>query len=75
MGHVALNLKKKIAPGVQAEFRILTRSEYDVVEERLRGLPPIVQTKDGRWKSGVVWLSEPTSNTKLIPVVLVGSGK
>ena len=73
MGHVALNLKKKIAPGVQAEFRILTRGEYDVVEERLHALPPIVQTKDGRWKSGVVWLSEPDSDTKLIPVVLVGN--
>ena len=72
MGHVALNLKKKVAPGVQAEFRILTRKEYNAAKKRLLDLPKLTQAKDGRWQSGVVWLSEPTNETKLLPIVLVG---
>ena len=72
MGHVALNLKKKVAPGVQAEFRILTRKEYNAAKKRLLDLPTLTQAKDGRWQSGVVWLSEPTNETKLLPIVLVG---
>ena len=71
MGHVVLNLKKKIAPGVQAEFRILTRSELEKSRQRLDSIP-LTKSKDGRWSQGVVWLCEVTPNTRLAPVVLVG---
>jgi uncharacterized ferritin-like protein (DUF455 family) len=72
MGHVALRLGKRLAPGTDAEFRILTKSEWDEAQEELASIP-LTQTRDGRWKSGVIWLGEVGDDTKLIPVLLIGS--
>ena len=71
MGHVALNLEKRIAPGVDAEFRILTKAQWDLSHKQLAGIP-LNKLKDGRWKSGVIWLGEVDENTKLIPALLIG---
>ena len=71
MGHVALNLKKRLAPGVEAEFRILTRSQLEPAEDELRKMK-FTRSRDGRWVSGAVWLGEVSDAAKLVPVVLVG---
>jgi uncharacterized ferritin-like protein (DUF455 family) len=71
MGHVALALEKRVASGVRAKFRILTRSEFDVERAALESIP-FEKAKDRRWTSGVVWLNERGSNAKLIPCVVVG---
>lgn len=71
MGHVALNLEKRIAPGTPAEFRILNHgqwSEVDPNDERFA----LQRSPDGRWKSGVVFLSELRDRTQLVPAVVVG---
>lgn len=72
MGHVALNLEKRIAPGTEAEFRILTKAEWGEVHGKLAELP-FTKTGDGRWKSGVVWFGEVDEATKLIPALLIGN--
>lgn len=71
MGHVALNLDKRLAPGATAEFRVFTKGDWDEIHQELSRIP-FVKTADGRWKSGVVKLGEVDTQTKLIPVVLVG---
>lgn len=71
MGHVALRLGKRLAPGTEAEFRIFTRPEWDEMHEELEQIP-FVKTSNGRWKSGVIWLGEVDDATKLIPAMLVG---
>ena len=38
MGHVALALERKLAPGVRAKFRILTRTEWDSQVSRMRAI-------------------------------------
>ncbi|MFT5299890.1 MAG: uncharacterized ferritin-like protein (DUF455 family) [Mariniblastus sp.] len=71
MGHVACRLKKRIAPAVNAEYRILSKQEWDTCGGKLRNLE-LKQIKDGRWSSGVIWLGQASSKSKLVPVVLVG---
>jgi uncharacterized ferritin-like protein (DUF455 family) len=71
MGHVALELQKKVASGVVAEFRILTKSEWGQLPDSIKRAP-LTTSKDGRWSSGIVRLSEINESTKLVPVVLVG---
>ena len=71
MGHVALQLEKRLSPGVAAEFRVLSRSEWQQHHSMILG-HPLMRSTDGRWKSGVVCLNEVRDQTKLIPLVLVG---
>jgi hypothetical protein len=71
MGHVALSLEKRLAPGAEAEFRIFNRKEWGRAHLELTALP-FAKTRNGRWKSGVVWLGEFDKNTQLIPGLLVG---
>ena len=71
MGHVALALKKRLAPGAEGEFRILTRAQWEQANSVLEGIGFETST-DGRWKNGAVWLCDVSRETKLIPVVLVG---
>ena len=71
MGHVALNLKKRLAPGAEAEFRILTKAQWEQAKVGLEKIE-FATSPDGRWKSGTVWLCEINEDTKLIPVVLIG---
>ena len=71
MGHIALALSKNVATGVESEFRILNASQWDACKERLQSIK-IETARDGRWKSGVIRLSEPTEQSKLFPVMLVG---
>ncbi len=70
MGHVALALERRLAPGVQAEFRILTRSEWEEFFDRA-SLPMVTFDKTRQWTSGVIRLSEVGPLTKLVPVVEV----
>lgn len=71
MGHVAKSMEKKVAPGVVAEFRVLTKSEWSQLPDSIRRAP-LATLPDGRWSAGIVRLSDITEETKLVPVVLVG---
>ncbi len=71
MGHVALNLGKQLAPGVDADFRILTIAEWHQLSRQVENVS-LQQTSDGRWTSGVLQLSEIDEQSKLVPVVLIG---
>ncbi|MDA8563275.1 ferritin-like domain-containing protein [Mariniblastus sp.] len=71
MGHVALALERKLAPGVRAKFRILTRPEWDRFSKSERSAP-VTFNQAKRWTSGFVRLSEVNPSTKLIPLVQVG---
>ena len=78
MGHIALGLKKHLAPAVSAEFRIFTKSQWNTVEAKLKDVPLIRHAKtsvnvvSNRLRSGVVWFGEVDDSTKLIPCLLVG---
>ena len=71
MGHIALQLEKRLTAGVVGEFRILSKDERSKVGPLLAS-HPLVKARDGRWRSGVVELSEWDGDTKLSPVVLIG---
>ena len=71
MGHIGLELGKKVAMGTPAEFRIFSHNECEGVLEHLNSVP-LEFERDGRWKSGVILLGEKTPQTKLLPVMLVG---
>lgn len=76
MGHIALRLEKRLTPGVRAEFRIFTKSEWDKVEHTIKRFPiekvskPL--SRDTPWKAGIVRLAEPNEQTKLVPAVVIG---
>lgn len=72
MGHVALAMQKKVAPGMTAEFRILTQAEWSRLPDAMKNAS-LEKSKDGRWSSGVIRLSEISEHSKLVPVVLVGT--
>ncbi len=71
MGHIALELSRKVATGVESEFRILNASQWNTCKEKLLRIKTET-ARDGRWKAGVISLSEPTEQSKLFPVMLVG---
>jgi hypothetical protein len=72
MGHVALELERRLAPGVRAEFRVLTKREWNDSYHQLTSIS-FLKSRDGRWKSGAVWLGEVDNETKLIPSLLIGA--
>ena len=71
MGHVALKLSKNVATGVESVFRILNAAQWSASKEKLLSVKTET-ARDGRWKAGVIRLSEPTEQSKLFPVMLVG---
>ena len=71
MGHIALRLEKWLAPGIEAEFRILSKAEWDEMKNVFAQIR-LEKSADGRWQSGIVWLNEVDDHTKLIPLLLVG---
>ena len=71
MGHVSLALAKRLAGGVVGQFRIFTAKQWREVGSGLEAMP-LVCTREGHWKSGVIPLGDIDSAAKLIPVVLVG---
>lgn len=76
MGHIALSLEKRLTPGVRAEFRIFTKTEWDKICHTANNFPIEKVSKrhsrDSPWKSGVVHLAEPNERTKLVPAVIIG---
>lgn len=72
MGHVSLALAKRLASGAVGQFRIFTAKQWREIGPGLEAMP-LVCTREGHWKSGVVPLGDSDSATKLIPVVLAGS--
>jgi len=72
MGHIALQLEKRLAPAVTAEFRVLTSREWQKHHERLSQLP-LLQSERGLWQNGFVPLGDFDACSKLIPIVLVGA--
>lgn len=71
MGHVALRLSKNVASGVASEFRILNEAQWNASKDRLMSIKTET-ARDRRWTAGVIRLSEPTPQSKLFPVMLVG---
>lgn len=71
MGHVALNLEKRLAPGVDGEFRILTIAEWETLCEQVAEIPR-KQSRDGHLQSGILPLSELEECSKLVPILAVG---
>ena len=71
MGHIALSLDKRLEPGVEAEFRIFSKSQWSKIENKMASLP-FAKSGSGRWKSGLIRLGEVDDQTKLVPVLLVG---
>ena len=71
MGHVALALQKKVAPGVVAQFRILAKSEWSQLPDSIKRAQ-LTTSNDGRWSSGIIQLGEVNEKTKLVPVILIG---
>ncbi len=71
MGHVAFALEKRLAPGINAEFRILTKIEWRQLYPLLDQIP-LTMSRDGRLKSGAIWLGEVDDDTRLVPVLVVG---
>ena len=71
MGHVARQLGKSVSTGVESQFRILTKETWQELHRSLEEIP-FERTRDGRWKSGVLWLGEVDQHSKLIPALLVG---
>lgn len=71
MGHIALEVRSRLAPVVRAEFRILTRAEWLSVGDSLSALQ-LKKNREGRWESGAVTFSEPSGDSRLFPVILVG---
>ncbi len=69
MGHVALALEQRLAPGVSAEFRIMNRSEWNVAQQSF--CDNAVAVVDGRLRRGCVRLGEVVEQTKLIPVLQI----
>jgi uncharacterized ferritin-like protein (DUF455 family) len=76
MGHVALSLEKRLAPGVTAEFRIFKVEEWNAVKDCLEEVQyqasSIAGKRQARWKAGVIRLGETSSGTKHVPALLVG---
>ena len=72
MGHIALNLSRHVATGVASEFRLFNRKQFHAIKDSLAKIP-IQLAGDRRWKSGVIYLSQPDEKTKLFPVMLVGT--
>lgn len=71
MGHIALKLSKKVATGVESEFRILDRPQWTAAEQGLAAIE-IETARDDRLRAGVIRFSQPDKNSKLFPVMLVG---
>lgn len=76
MGHVALSLEKRLAPGVTGEFRIFTIEEWNAVGETLEEAQyqalSIAGKRQVRWQAGVIRLGEPSPGAKYVPALLVG---
>jgi len=71
MGHVALGLEKRLAPGVEAELRMMTIAQWQAAQQQMQNIP-LQRYHSGHWQAGVIWLGEVDEQTKLIPAVLVG---
>ena len=73
MGHVSLALGKRLASGAVGQFRIFTAKQWREIAPEVKSLP-LICTREGHWKSGVIPLRDADTAAKLIPVVLVGDG-
>ena len=71
MGHVSLTLGKRLASGAMGQFRIFTARQWREIGPALESLP-LICTREGHWKSGVIPLGDVATAAKLIPVVLMG---
>lgn len=71
MGHVALQIQRRLAPVVCGELCIFTQAEW----QHLRNAFAEIELRladDGRWMSGVISLADEDVEARLIPAVLVG---
>jgi len=71
MGHVARQLGKSVSTGVESQFRVLTKATWQELHQSLDSVA-FERSRDGRWKSGVLWLGEVGQHTKLVPALLIG---
>ena len=73
MGHVSLALGKRLASGAVGQFRIFTVKQWRELGPGAESLP-LICSREGHWKSGVIPLGDVDTAARLIPVVLVGEG-
>ena len=71
MGHIALRLQDRVAPTSTGEFRILRFEEYQKNRATIEA-NPVELGPDGRLKSGMALLTEPSDSSILVPLVVVG---
>ena len=64
---------KRLASGAVGQFRIFTAKQWREIAPEVKSLP-LICTREGHWKSGVIPLGDADTAAKLIPVVLVGDG-
>ena len=72
MGHVSLALAKYLDGSAEGQFRIFTAKQWGVIWPSLKSLP-LICSRAGHWKSGVIPLADVDAATKLVPAVLIGS--
>lgn len=76
MGHVALALTRRLAPGVGGLFMLLHARDagpFERFAERLRAEAPVrMNERSGRLESGAVFLSDPESAGALVAVMVAG---
>jgi uncharacterized ferritin-like protein (DUF455 family) len=71
MGHIALQMEKKVAQGVPALFRIFSRGEWNQHHKQLEQFS-LIKSNGGYIRTGVVRFSEFNEFSKLVPTLLVG---
>ena len=71
MGHMALGLEKRLAPGAEGGFRILTRPEWRAERDGLKSRA-VELSPSGHLKSGFVPLGDFQDETKLFPILIAG---
>lgn len=71
MGHVAMALRKHIAPVTDAEFRIFSKTEWREIKATYADMP-FEKSENNRWQRGLLPLCHVNAQTKLVPAILVG---
>ena len=71
LGHVSLALAKRLAKGAAGQFRIFNGQQWRKVSPALKSLP-LIRSREGHWKSGVIPLADVDAAAMLVPVVLIG---
>ena len=64
MGRVACELSRRLAPGRSGRLELVPLADLD-------RSPPQMHLRNGRWDGGTVWLGDPETAERIVPVVFV----